>query len=122
MRLPDGRTDVGLIDAALLRNDHVGNFLPFDADRLARILLTRAEPDSVGMSPIGGFIDPVGATTIAACCSRWGRAARFLAPLSPGLFREVSVRSHARVPLGTRVRFRGTRRARDRRRSRSQAR
>ena len=33
--------DVGLIDAVLLRRDHVGNLLPFDARRIDRILLTR---------------------------------------------------------------------------------
>ena len=107
MRLPDGRTDVGLIDAALLRNDFVGNFLPFDADRLVRILLTRAEPDSVGMSPIGGFIDPVGRDDDCGLLLEMGPGRTFAAPLSPGLFRNVSVRSHARVALGTPVAIAG---------------
>lgn len=58
VKMPDGQ-DVGLIDAVLLRRDHVGNLLPFDAGRLAQILLTRAEPNSIGMSPVGGLIQPV---------------------------------------------------------------
>lgn len=107
MQLPDGRSDVGLIDAALLRNDHVGNFLPFDADRLVRILLTRAEPDSVGMSPIGGFIDPIGRDDDCGLLLEMGPGRTFAAPLSPGLFRNVSVRSHARVALGERVEIAG---------------
>ena len=51
--------DIGLIDAVLLADDKVGNLLPFDAQRLRRMVLTRAEPNAIGMSPIGGFIDPV---------------------------------------------------------------
>jgi hypothetical protein len=111
INLPNGRTDVGLIDAALLKNDFVGNLLPFDAARLVRILLTRAEPVSVGMSPIGGFIDPVGAADDCGLLVEMGPirgpGRSFLAPLSPGLFREVSVSAHARVALHTRVEFRG---------------
>ncbi len=107
IRTSDGVDDVGLIDAALLRNDFVGNFLPFDAQRLARILLTRAEPDSVGMSPIGGFLDPVDGAADCGLLVEMGEGRRFLAPLSPGLFREVSVASHARIPLHTPVIFHG---------------
>jgi len=60
LALPDGSTDVALIDAVLLRNDHVGNLLPFAADKLAQVFLSRAEPEAVGMSPIGGYIEVVG--------------------------------------------------------------
>src|SRR5207344_462843 len=80
--LPNGATDVGLIDAALLKNDFVGNFLPFDAARLVRILLTRAEPDSVGMSPIGGFIDPIGRDDDCGLLLEMGPGRTFAAPLS----------------------------------------
>lgn len=48
--------DVGLIDAVILRRDHVGNMLPFDPERIDRLLLTRAEPGAVGMSPILIFL------------------------------------------------------------------
>ena len=105
VRFADGSTDVGLIDAALLRDDFVGNLLPYDALRLQRILLTRAEPDSVGMSPIGGFIDPVGAAEDFGLLLEMGPGRAFTAPLSPGMFREVSVASHTRIPLGMTVVF-----------------
>ncbi len=121
LRFSDGSTDVGLIDAALLRDDFVGNFLPFDAKRLSRILLTRAEPDSVGMSPIGGFIDPVGAADDCGLLLEMGPGRTFAAPLSPGhVSRGVGGESHAdsaRHAGG----FPG-RRARARWRSRSQTR
>jgi hypothetical protein len=84
--------DVGLIDAVLLRRDHVGNLLPFDAQRLGKMLLTRAEPNSIGMSPIGGYIHPVYAEDdygLAITMDPTGDPV--LAPLSPGLFRDVRV-------------------------------
>ncbi len=67
--------DIGVIDAVLLRRDHVGNFLPFDADRIAALVLTRAEPAAVGMSPIGGYVDPVSFADEWGLALRCGRAA-----------------------------------------------
>ncbi|MBX3707944.1 MAG: NAD(+)/NADH kinase [Pseudomonadales bacterium] len=99
--------DLGLIDAVLLRRDHVGNLLPFDADRIDRLLLTRAEPASIGMSPIGGLIEPVDAADDAGLLVEMGPGTRLRAPLSPGLFREVSVSRVTRVPLGQPVEFAG---------------
>ena len=73
-----------LIDVVLLRRDHVGNLLPFDSDRLDAMLLTRAEPNSVGMSPIGGFIDPVYAHDDCGLWVQMGGDGIVRAPLSPG--------------------------------------
>ena len=99
--------DVGLIDAVQLRNDHIGNLLPFDAQRIERILLTRAEPDAIGMSPIGGFIDVVDAAEDCGLLVEMGPGRKFRAPLSPGLFRELSVRDVTRIPFGMPVTFSG---------------
>ncbi|HEY5644644.1 MAG TPA: NAD(+)/NADH kinase [Pseudomonadales bacterium] len=102
--------DVGLIDAVVLRRDHVGNLLPFDPARIDRVLLTRAEPASVGMSPIGGLVEPLGAEEDGGLLVELAgvEEARegdhvFLAPLSPGLFRKVAVRSLTRIPFGVTV-------------------
>ena len=101
------KRDLGLIDAVLLRNDHVGNLLPFDANRLARLFLSRAEPDAIGTSPIGGLIDPVGAQDDAGLLVEMGPGKRFTAPLSPGFFKEVAVRSTTRIAFGVPVPFQG---------------
>jgi hypothetical protein len=107
VRTSDGMQDVGLIDAVLLRDDHVGNLLPFDAKRIARLLLTRAEPDAIGMSPIGGYLDVVEAQDDCALLVEMGAGTRFTAPLSPGHFREVSVASVRRIPFGIPVLIQG---------------
>lgn len=99
--------DLALIDAVLLRRDHVGNLLPFDADRIDRILLTRAEPAAIGMSPIGGLLHPVDAADDQRLLVRMGPGRRFPAPLSPGWFRQVSVAEARPVALGEAVVFPG---------------
>lgn len=111
----DGRAvvDVGLIDAVLLADDVVGNLLPFDPDRLRQLLLTRAEPTAVGMSPLGGLLEVVEAAEDAALLVTMDAGAgapgsrRLRVPLSPGLFREVCIGSVSRLDLGVAVPFRG---------------
>jgi hypothetical protein len=103
-----GAVDVGLIDAVLLVNDHVGNLLPFDAHKLAQIYLARAEPNAIGMSPIGGYIEPIYAEDDAGLLVHVGEGGTVVrAPLSPGLFQDVPVRSATRVAFDVAVPFRG---------------
>jgi len=103
--------DVGLIDAVLLRQDHVGNLLPFNAGRIDRLLLTRAEPAAIGMSPIGGMIQRVGEEHDHGLLVELGTAddaaEHFSAPLSPGLFQQVHVKSVTTVNFDIAVPFAG---------------
>jgi len=105
--------DVGLIDAVLLRNDHVGNLLPFAAELIEQMVLTRAEPSGIGMSPIAGLLQEVGAAQDAGVWVQLDPAQantapdRFVAPLSPGLFGAVAVRALSEVPLGQKLDFSG---------------
>jgi len=107
---PDGRTNLALIDAGLLLDDHPGSLLQVDPTRLARILLTRAEPASVGLSPIGGLLLPCDAEDEFAVCVETrtgpphGRPGRILrAPISPGLYEDVGIEGARRVELGEAV-------------------
>ena len=103
----DESRDVGVIDAAYLEDDFIGNMRPFDADKLRLLLLTRAEPDAIGTSPIGGYVDVVEAADDCGLLLRTGPGGRLNAPLSPGLFRELSVADAERIPFDTPVLFRG---------------
>ena len=110
VRLTDGTTDIGLVDAALLAGDVVGNMLPFDANRLRHILLTRAEPDAIGTSAIGGLVDVVDADDDCGLLVELGgnRGGRVVnAPLSSGLFSHVEVVAAHRIPFDTPVLFPG---------------
>ena len=100
--------DLGLIDAVLLRRDHVGNLLPYDADRIAQMLLTRAEPDAIGMSPIGGYLHPVYAEDDFGLFLQMGSQGTVInAPLSPGLFAQVTIASHNVTAFDEAIEFHG---------------
>ena len=102
--------DIGLIDAVLLRDDHVGNLLPFDTQRIERVVLSRAEPDAIGMSPIGGLLAEVSAADDWGLDVRLERAQAsggFRVPVSPGLFAPVTVRAHDKVAFDVPVTFKG---------------
>lgn len=107
IKLPDGSSDVALIDAVLLRDDHVGNLLPFAPAKLAQIFLSRAEPEAVGMSPIGGYLDVVGEHEDQGMVVHLGGDQQLNVPISPGLFAQLGVASHQRIPFDTAVLFRG---------------
>ncbi|MCZ6868289.1 MAG: NAD(+)/NADH kinase [Gammaproteobacteria bacterium] len=103
----DGIDDIALIDAVLLRRDHVGNLLPFDPARIDRLVLTTALPDAVGTSPIGGLLHPVSADDDGGLYVICGEGRRVYAPISPGLFRHVGVKTWTLLSFGDAVTFVG---------------
>ena len=105
--LEGGARDLALIDAAYLADDFIGNMRPFDATKIRKLLLTRAEPDAIGMSPVGGCLQVVEAHDDHGLLLRMGEGRTINAPISPGLFREVSIASADAVPFDTPVVFRG---------------
>jgi len=102
--------DLALVDVAFLVDDRVGNYLPFDPDRIRRIVLARAEPAAVGMSPVGGLLEPCHAEDdfgVEVQCDGHGGRRPLLAPLSPGLYRTVPVTDVRRIALDEVVEIRG---------------
>jgi hypothetical protein len=59
------------------------------------------------MSPIGGLLEVVEASEDEGLLVEMGPGVEFSAPLSPGAFQSVSVRSVTRIPLDVAVPFRG---------------
>ena len=107
----DGDSDIALIDAVQLRDDYVGNLLPYDEAKIMKILLTRALPDTVGMSPLGGLVSVVEETDDFGLLVEIGDNKEsdtyIKAPLSPGFFKEVAISRSQRIALGERVTFEG---------------
>jgi len=103
--------DLALVDAARLVGDSAGNLLPFDPARLRSLVLARALPSAVGLSPIGGLLRPCGPDDdfgVHVTCTPEHVGARcLLAPISPGLYRKVHVAHCERIELGSRVESRG---------------
>ena len=106
----EGPATLALIDAVLLRNDHVGNRLPMAPETIDRALLTVASPASVGISPLGGMLAPLSAHEdggVLVTCNRSSSDRRLTVPLSPGRFWNVSVAEAHRVASAVTVLFEG---------------
>ena len=102
-------SDIALIDAVLLRNDFMGSLLPFRPEDLSTIVLTRAEPASIGISPIGGFFEPTGHHNDNGVLTQCDPNATLRAnvPISPGLHAEVGIDSVRPIAFGESVNFEG---------------
>ena len=105
----EGQSEIALVDAVLLRNDFIGSLLPFAAENLSTILLTRAEPASVGISPIGGYLLPTGHHDDAGVATECTPDAdqRVNVPISPGLHQDVGIAAIRRLELGETIEFQG---------------
>jgi hypothetical protein len=110
-RTAEGAESLALVDAGLLVGDHVGSLLALDPARLRVLVLARAEPASVGLSPLGGLSEPCGAGDDAGVlvrCVAPGEGGRaLLAPISPGVYRTAFVAEARRLALGEAVAVEG---------------
>jgi predicted polyphosphate/ATP-dependent NAD kinase len=108
---PGLEDELALVDVAFLASDHVGNLMPFEPAKLRELVLARAEPAGIGMSPIGGLLRPVGADEDAGllvqCVARDAPGKSLLAPISAGLYRRVNVGGVRTLALGEPIELRG---------------
>lgn len=103
--------DLAVVDAAFLVDDHVGNLLPFETDKIRRAVLARAEPATVGVSPLGGLLRPSGVDddfgVDVRCAPPEEEGRALLVPISPGLYRSVNVAGFAELAFGEVVELTG---------------
>jgi hypothetical protein len=98
--LPDGGGDLALIDAVHLAGDFVGNRMPFDAERIRLLVLSRSEPAAMGVSAVGGLTHPCGAHVDAGVVVRCGPGGRPVhTPIAPGSYAAVPVLSAESLPF-----------------------
>ena len=101
----DGARDLAVIDAVALADDSLGNLMPFEPEKLRALVLARAEPSAVGMSPIGGLLQP------SAFEDDFGVEVRctdpdtpgsqpLLVAVSPGLYRRAHITGSRKLAFG----------------------
>jgi hypothetical protein len=83
--------DLALIDAVLTRDRFIGARALLDPDALALAVLTRADPAAVGITAIGGLLQPVGADDPGGLVVRFGPGTAVEAPIAPGWYRTIEV-------------------------------
>lgn len=102
------KDDLALIDAVLLDEAFVGARAIWSPARLKTLVLARAEPAVVGMSAIGGLLHPVPDCADAGLVVEAGQGGQeVMAPIAPGLYAPVHVRTFRQIGLGETVEVRG---------------
>ncbi|MBK7327949.1 MAG: NAD(+)/NADH kinase [Dehalococcoidia bacterium] len=99
---PEGRPeDLALVDAVLVAERFLGARAVWAPGAIRTLVLARAEPAAIGFSAIGGLLQPIAAEDDAALVVEVGEGGSpLLAPIAPGLFEEVLVKSVRRIELG----------------------
>lgn len=105
IEVEDERDDLALIDAVLSREQFVGARALLDAQAIAEVLLTRADPAAVGMTSIGGLLRPLGDDVDQALRVSLGSNAAqakhtVRAPIAPGYYQTLHVTNVRKQPLG----------------------
>jgi len=96
--------DIALIDAVVMADGFVASRAIWQIENVREVVLTRAVPDAVGMSSLGGLVEPVSPDDDCGLHLTLGEGGpRVSAPIAPGLFRPVSLASVRRLELGARV-------------------
>jgi predicted polyphosphate/ATP-dependent NAD kinase len=100
-----GTVDFALVDAAACTDPFVGTRAIWDPGRVRALVLTRAEPWSVGLSAIGGGLRPLGPDEPAGLYVELGDGPAVLATVAPGLVARVPVRRWRLLELEEPVAF-----------------
>ena len=101
----DGQmAEIALIDVMASTELFIGSRALWDPRRLREIVLARAEPNSIGMSSIGGCLHPLGPQDRQGMYIRLGRGnINVLAPIGPGLISKVNIQDYRLLSLGDEV-------------------
>jgi NAD kinase len=101
VEIEDEADDLALIDAVLSRERFVGARALLAPEQLDCAMLTCANPAAVGMTAIGGLVAPLGHGRDAGLWLDLGPGGVTVdAPIAPGYYRPIGIRSHRKVRLG----------------------
>jgi hypothetical protein len=103
--------DLALIDAVLLDDRFVGSRAILSPEQLRAALLTIADPGAVGMTAIGGLLEPLDADDDRGLGLELGGhrpdGVRVCAPIAPGYYQEVQVGGRSHVGFGQKLVWHG---------------
>lgn len=87
--------DIALIDVAIYDDLFIGSRAIWDTSKVRAVALTQAQPNNIGLSAIGGNLHRPPGTETAGLFIRTGEGgAQVLAPVAPGLLRQVPIASY----------------------------
>lgn len=96
--------DMALIDAVVLKDIFIGSRAIWDEERIQQVVLTRGEPDNIGISSIGGNLAPISLTDEKGMLIDIGPGmTNVVVPIAPGLIRPVAVAGYRILELDEEV-------------------
>jgi len=106
----DGKAvDLALVDAAVYDDIFIGSRAVWDIEKVRQIFLSRAEPNSIGLSSIGGVIYPVSADAPKGLYLEIGDSGTTVtAPVAPGIVQSVSITKKVAMKAGKAIRIPNT--------------
>jgi predicted polyphosphate/ATP-dependent NAD kinase len=96
--------DMALVDVAVCRDSFIASRAIWNLEKVTQIFLTRCQPDSIGLSAIGGqlrTILPDQGEGLHLCLG--GEKQRVTAAIAPGLFPSIAVESAALMRVGEEI-------------------
>jgi predicted polyphosphate/ATP-dependent NAD kinase len=101
----DGKVvDLALVDAVVYDDLFVASRAVWDMDKVRQIFLNRAEPDSIGLSAVGGLIYSVAAEEPQCLYLELGAKGRsVIAPVAPGMIKQVFIKTQKIMEVGDAV-------------------
>lgn len=98
------RHDIALVDAVLADARLIAARALWKPEGLRAVYLAFAEPQAIGLSSIGGLLQPVARDAPGGLALRLGDAAHspqaVLAPIAPGMLRHVGIAQAEAMPAG----------------------
>ena len=103
------KDDLALIDIALVDGMFTAARAVWDVDLLRELLVTTAEPATIGLSSIAARVHPVGRRDPGGVHVKLGDgvAQNVRAPIAPGLYHDVGIDSAVRIASGDAVTLTG---------------
>ena len=97
--------DLALVDVAVVTGLVVGSRAIWEPEKLQQAILTRAEPSSIGISSIGGYIVPLSPQEPRGLHLRFGepKVGRVKAPLAPGLIASFDIEELSILKIGDEI-------------------
>jgi hypothetical protein len=100
--------DLALVDAVVVSGGFTGSRALWDTDSLLAAVLAFGEADAVGLSAIGGLLQPCGREEDGAVVLRFGPGRHIVrAPIVPGRYADVAVAAVAAIAEGESVEITG---------------
>ena len=95
--------DIALVDAVISTDRYIGARALWKPEALSAAYLTFADPQAIGLSAIGGLLQPVGRRAPGGLAVQLGHhpqpaALRLLAPIAPGMVRPVAIAHWQAMP------------------------